>query len=199
MLNDEVRSSLHPGLMRIASAVPLVLACACAQAQPHPDSCQQQIPRSLADAADAAFPGYRTPLETDNAPDDIRNSLAHGGSACLGVAAGDFNGDGKKQYLLGLTARKGSAGLAVIALPHRGGWHFQKIPSGSEAARFQQYVRIGEPGKYSRSGSAAAPSRPGERAQLECRHAVALVGTIDAAGMAYCFEQGQWLHVLVSP
>jgi hypothetical protein len=185
-------------LMRTMAAVASLLACACAGAQPHPDSCQEQIPRTLANAAAAAFPGYRTPLETDNAPDDIQTSQAHGGSACLGVAVGDFTGDGKKQYLLGLTAQTGSAGLAVIALPHRGGWHFQRIRSGSEAARVQQYVRVGEPGKYARAALTKGPPGPAEGPGLDCPHSVALVGAIDAAGLAYCFEQGQWLHVTVA-
>jgi hypothetical protein len=184
--------------MRPAFAVAAMLACASASAQPHLDSCQAQIPRSLANALSAAFPGYRTPLESDNAPEDIRDSREHWGTECLGVATGDFTGDGKKQYLLGLAAIKGSAGLAVIAMPDRGGWHFQRIQSGSEAARFQQYVRVAEAGAYGRPADAAAPPGPGGRRQLNCRHSVALVGTLEGAGMAYCFEQGQWLHAPVS-
>src|SRR6266478_5957853 len=75
-------------VMRIAAAVFVVVLDTCANAQPRPDSCQALIPRSLARPLTAAFPGYRTPLETDNAPDDIEYSKAHGGTGCLGVATG---------------------------------------------------------------------------------------------------------------
>jgi hypothetical protein len=168
---------------------------ASAHAQTHPDSCQALLPRSLSDSLARAFPGYRTPLETDNAPDDIQRSLDHGGTACLGVGIADFTGDGKKDYLVGLTAEKGSAGLAVIALPVKGGWRFRRIRSGAEAARFRQYVTAVEPGRYERSKGLGLALEPGERQSIDCLNWGAKAGAVEAAGFVTCYEDGRWLYV----
>jgi hypothetical protein len=185
--------------MRIVAAVLLALAAGCAGAQPRPDACQAQIPRTLARAVAATFPGYRAPLETDNAPEDIRYSQTHGGAGCLGVAIADFDGEGKSDYLLGLTAVKGRGGLAVLAFPGRSGsWRFQKIRSGAEDARFLQYVEVVKPGTYIRAKSRTAPLGPGEKESVDCPHWGALVGTLEAAGVVYCYRDGRWVHVWVS-
>jgi hypothetical protein len=186
-------------VMRIAAAVFVVALDTCANAQPRPDSCQALIPRSLARPLTAAFPGYRTPLETDNAPDDIEYSKAHGGTGCLGVATADFTGEGKTDYVIGLTALKGSSGLAIIALPKKGGWSFQRIRSWTEDARYLQYVDVAQPGRYERTQTNSAPLGPGEKRSLECPHWGARVGTVEATGIVYCYESGQWFHVWVSP
>jgi hypothetical protein len=184
--------------MRIAAAVLLFLLGAHANGQPRPDSCQAQIPRSLADTLTAAFPGYRTPLETDNAPEDIQYNQAHGGTGCLGVGTGDFTGEGKKDYLIGLSALKGSAGLAVVALPRKGGWQFQRIRSWAEEARYRQYVEVVESGRYERTQGATARLGPGEKQWMDCSHSGAMVGTVEATAIVYCYEGGRWLHVWVS-
>ena len=183
---------------RIAAAVFFVFLNACANAQPQSDSCQAQIPRSLADALTAAFPGYRTPLETDNAPEDIKYNLAHGGTGCLGVGIADFTGEGKKDYLIGLTALKGSSGLAVVALPKKGGWVFQTLHSGAEDARYRQYVDVAAPGRYDRTRAEAAPLGPGEKKSMDCPNSGALVGTLETTGIVYCYSGGRWFHVRVS-
>jgi hypothetical protein len=187
----------EPAVIRIVAAVICLLGAA-AQAQPHPDSCQALIPRSLADSLARAFPGYRTPLETDNAPEDIRKDLQLGGTGCLGVDTADFTGEGKKDYVLGLTALKGSGGLAVVAVPTRGGWRFQRIRSRTEDARYQQYVRAAEPGRYDRPAALTTPLESGERASIECRNRAAMVGSIESTVIVYCHEEGRWLYVRTS-
>ena len=185
-------------MMRIATAVVLVLLGAGAEAQLRPDSCRAQIPRSLADALARTFRGYRAPLETDNAPEDINHSQEHGGTGCLGVRIADFTGEGKREYLVGLTALKGSSGLAVIAFPKKGGWRFQKIQSWSEGARFRQYVDAVPPGKYDRKAAQTAPLGPGETTSMNCPNWGALVGTVEATAIVYCYVGGRWMHVWTS-
>lgn len=181
-----------------ATAIMAAVIATCANAQLRGDTCQAQIPRSLANALAAAFPGYRTPLEYDNAPEDIQYNLAHAGSRCLGVAVADFTGDGKQDYLIGLTAVKGSKGLAVIALPRKGGWNFQRIKSWTEDARYQQYVDVVKPGRYDRAKARTAALGPGERRSMDCPNWGALVGTVQATGLVYCHDHGQWSHVWIS-
>jgi hypothetical protein len=185
----------HP---RFVAAILLIASCLCANAQPRGDACQAQIPRTLSNALAAAFPGYRTPLEYDNAPEDIQYSQSHGGNGCLGVATADFTGEGKKDYLIGLTAMKGSKGIAVIAMPRKGGWNFQRIASGTEDARFRLYVDVVEPGRHDRAKSVTAPLGPGEKQSMECANWGAMVGTVEATGIVYCYDHGRWSHVWVS-
>jgi len=185
-------------MVRIALVVLLVFTGAYARAQAPSDSCQAQVPRALGDALTRAFPRYRTPLETDNAPEDIQFHRAHRGSGCLGVGSADFTGEGKKDYLIGLTALKGSAGLAVIALPKKGGWHFQRVQSWTEDARYRQYVEVVPPGRYERAVAETAPLGPGEKQSMNCPNWGALVGTLEATGIVYCYIGREWLHVWTS-
>jgi len=182
----------------VAFALPLLSLASAATAQDIPDSCEEQIPRSLANALERAFPGFRKPLEYDNAPEDIAYSKSHGGRGCLGVATGDFTGEGKKDYIIGMTAKKGGGGLAVIVRPRKGGWSFQEIASWGKHRRVSQYVDVVPPGKYDRVESAAGALAKDERASLTCAHSGVQIGTIEATGVVYCFVDGQWLHVVVS-
>jgi hypothetical protein len=50
------------------------------------------------------FDGYRLAQEKDNLPGDVKYAKDHAESACLGVATADFDGDGKADYLIALTA-----------------------------------------------------------------------------------------------
>jgi len=185
-------------MLRYLLALGLALAGAPSLAQSHADACQNLLPRSLSDALARAYPGYRTPLETDNAPDDIEYNRDHGGSGCLGVGIGELTGEGKQDYVIGLTARKGRGGRVVIAMPRKGGWHFQDLRSGSEATRFLQYVEVVEAGRFDRPGSVTTPLQPGERAGLVCPHPAARVGTVEASATVYCYQEGRWLSVIVA-
>jgi hypothetical protein len=190
--------TFHLKALRLALAVLFFLSAGFAAAQGHADTCQEQIPRSLADLLAKTFPGYRAPLEYDNAPDDIAKNRNEGGNGCLGVGIADFTGEGKKQYVLGLTALKGSGGLAVIALPRKGGWRFQKIRSGTEDARFRQYVDVVEPGRYERSQSSSGIMGTDEKPLLDCPNSGARVGTLGGSSLVYCYVDGRWLHVRIS-
>jgi hypothetical protein len=183
--------------MRIATGIVLTLLCACANAQPRGDACQALIPRSLSRALATAFPGYRTPIEFDNAPEDMKADLSQGGNGCLGVAIADFTGEGKRDYLIGLTSVKGVKGMVVIALPRKGGWNFQTITSWAEDARYRQYVQVVKPGKYERSRSLTAALAPGEKQSIDCANWGALVGAVQQTGIVYCYDHGRWFHVWV--
>jgi hypothetical protein len=184
--------------IRIATGAVFAVVSMAADAQPRGDVCQALIPRSLSKALAAAFPGYRTPIEFDNAPEDMKYNQSHGGTGCLGVATADFTGDGKKDYLIGLTSVKGVGGLAVIALPRKGGWNFQKITTWAEDARYRQYVEVVKPGRYQRAKGLSAPLAPGEKQAMDCANWGALVGAIQQTGIVYCYDHGRWSHVWVS-
>lgn len=171
--------------MRVAGGVLFFALAVGAAPQARADACEGQIPRTLADALSRAFPGYRAPLEYDNAPEDIDRHKSRGGSGCLGVDTADLTGDGKKDYVVGMTSLKGNAGLAVVALPHKGGWSFVRLQHWAEHTRATQYVAVVPPGTY---GS------------IDCPNWAARVGTVEGSATVYCYmrARGQWLRVQVS-
>ncbi|HEY4037397.1 MAG TPA: hypothetical protein VGM15_01130 [Burkholderiaceae bacterium] len=184
--------------MRIGTGIVFALLSLSAGAQLRGDACQAQIPRSLSRALAGAFHGYRAPLEYDNAPEDMKADLSQGGTGCLGVAIADFTGDGKKDYLIGLTSVKGVKGMVVIALPKKGGWNFETITSWAEDARYRQYVRAVKPGRYKRAKDLTAPLAPGEKQSMDCSNSGALVGAVQQTGIVYCYDHGRWSHVWVT-
>lgn len=184
--------------MRTGLAILLMAVGTFAQAAQRVDSCQAQIPKKLAAAVVATFPGYRAPLETDNLPEDVEYNRTHGDSGCMGVAVADFNGDRNKDYLLGLAAVKGASGLAVIALSTKTGWEFQKIRSWVEDARVRQYVTAVKPGKHERTEALDGPLDTGEKDSMRCPSWGALVGATESTGIVYCYIGGKWSYVWVS-
>ena len=171
------------GCVRVATAVLFVVLVAGGVGQARADACEPLIPRTLANALAGSFPGYRVPLEYDNAPEDIDYSKSHGGTGCLGVATGDFTGDGKKDYVVGLTSVKGNAGLAVIALPQKGGWSFVRLQNWAERTRSSNYVSV---------------VQPGEHGSVACLHSGVRIGTFEAAATVYCYRDGRWMHAAVA-
>jgi hypothetical protein len=184
--------------MRTVATILLLVAVGASAQGTHTDACQAQIPSDLAAAVAASFPGYRTPFETDNLPEDVEYSRTHGGNGCLGVAVADFNGDRRKDFLLGLTALKGESGLGVVALATKSGWRFQEIRTWAEDARIRQYVEAVKPGKYDRTEALEGPLDIGERDSLQCSHWGALVGRTESTGIVYCYVGGQLAYVWVS-
>ena len=184
--------------MRLSIALCFVFFAAQAGAGPRTDSCSKSVPQSLASAAKLAFPGYRMPREIDNLPEDIKYNRRHGGSGCLGVAAADLNGDSRRDYVLGLAAKTGAEGLAVIALSDKEGWKFQKIRSWTEDTRARMYVSTVKPGKHERTASRDGPLEVGERESIQCPRRGALVGATESTGIVYCYINNQWPYVWVS-
>lgn len=162
------------------------------------DTCLAQVPQSLAKAVDRQFPEFRLPRVADNLAEDVAYDRQQGGTGWLGVAAADLDGNRPKDFVLGLTARKGTTGLAVIALATRRGWRFHAIFSGTEDVRARQYVAVTKPGTYTwskalqRTGSGAGPG------SMTCRHSGAMVGATESTAFVYCLVRGRWTFVQTS-
>lgn len=161
------------------------------------DSCAAQIPSSLKVALAKAFPNFRAPLATDNLEEDIEFDLKKGGKGCLGVAVADFDGDGTKDILLGLTALKGSGALIVVALAPGKDWKLESLDEWPEG-RISLYVKANTPGVYRRTKASDGPLEPGEVNPLTCPHSVAVFGATESSGVAYCYNNQRWQHVWIS-
>ena len=161
------------------------------------DPCEVQIPSSLKVAVGKAFPNFRAPLSTDNLAEDIEWDLKEGRKGCLGVAIADFDGDGTKDFLLGLTALRGSGALVVVALARGKNWKLETLSEWPEG-RDRLYVAVDKPGVYRRTEALDGPLEPGEIDPLRCLHSAAVFGATESSGVAYCYNNHMMRDVVDS-
>lgn len=159
------------------------------------DACRAQIPESLAIVAAKNFPSFDLPLVADNLPEDIDYNIKNGGSGCLGVAAGDFEGTGAQDYALALKRRNQKDSVTVIAILRNDKWHFKTISTGD--LRMRLYISAVPAGRYDASGVAEDPKAHGELDALKCPHSGIVTGETESTGIVYCMVSGKWKHVVV--
>ncbi len=180
-------------LNSIIGATLVLLACPL----PAADSCAVQIPSSLEVPLHNAFAKFRAPLSTDNLAGDIEWDLNAGRSGCLGVASADFDGDGTRDLLLGLTALSGSGALIVVALARGKNWKLETLDAWP-AGRSRLYVAVGKPGVYQRTEALGGALEPCEMDPLTCSHSAALFGATESTGVVYCYDNVKWQHVWIA-
>jgi hypothetical protein len=161
------------------------------------DACKALIPATLEAQLLERFTDYRLPRETDNSAEDIQYARDHSQSACLGVASADFDGDGRLDYLIGLTAKNGDGTFVLVALARDTGWEIHKLDAWKEG-RSRLYVSTEPAGTYNSVGDSDGPLEKGEVEKLVCPHEVAVFGATEASGVAYCFVNSRWKHTWIS-
>lgn len=183
--------------MRIIIAALLITFGVSALGATSKDACQAQIPEQLRVSLTTKFPGYRLSLVTDNAAIDDNGEITSRGSKCLGVAIADFDGDGSKDYLLGLTSLSDRGALIVVALTRGSTWEFHTLDRWNDY-RSSLYVATEKPGHFIRTEALDGPLEKGEKASMTCKNTVALFGSLESTGVVYCFSKGKWNHVWIS-
>jgi len=175
----------------------LLLASASSCAAADDDACRAQLPASLVSALRHDFPRARLPLVSDNLAEDIKFNKSRGGSGCVGVASGDFDGNGERDFAVGLTPPGDSAPIVVVALSNEGSWTLHPINSWVDH-RNRLYVDVAPPGRADRTPVAGGPLRPGERKSMMCPHEGVVVGATESTGIVYCLIKNKWFYVWVS-
>jgi hypothetical protein len=161
------------------------------------DACAPLIPPALQDQLQKRFSSYRLPRQTDNIAEDIQYAREHSGSACLGVAIGDFDGDGRADYAIGLTAKSGTGALIVVVLTRQNQWDIQELDRWPEG-RSRLYVAAEPARSYEMFGDSDAPLEKGGVEKLVCPHSVVVFGATGASGVAYCLTNSAWQHTWIS-
>ena len=158
------------------------------------DSCDALVPPNLQSILLSRFSEYRLPRESDNLNEDVRYARGRGGSGCLGVETGDFDGRGRLSYIVAMTARTGDGAVVLVAIPRGHTWAIHTLDV-LKTGRSRLYVSSMPAGSYDDVGDGP---EAGAEEHLACPHPLALFGTTEASGVAYCFLNGKWKHVWVS-
>ena len=160
------------------------------------DACRAPLRRSLIDALKSAFPKFRAPLVADNFAEDIAANRKSGGTGCLGVDSGDYDGDGTKDFAVVLTGEDGDSAVVVAALQRGKEWVLKALVR--ESGRKRLYVQTVPPGHYDATGSSEDPKETGGLETLTCPHSGILTGTTESTGVIYCLVSGSWKEVVVA-
>jgi hypothetical protein len=160
------------------------------------DACRAQLRPSLVDALKAAFPKFRAPLMADNYAEDIDTNRKSGGTGCLGVDSGDYDGDGTKDFAVVLTGEDGDSAVVVAALQRGKQWVLKTLVQ--ESGRKRLYVQTVPPDHYDATGSSEDPKETGGLETVTCPHSGILTGTTESTGVIYCLVSGSWKSILVA-
>jgi hypothetical protein len=178
----------------LASVLAIILSAL--SGQEARDACATDLPQAVKSAAARLFPGYRLPKQSDNLDEDIKFNLEHGGDGCLGVASGDFNGDGKKDFAF-LVAGKSKVWLAV-AMSRGESWLLEKVWfAGDTGDRIRLYVDTAAPGKFDDLGLSES-LEPGQVETFTSDNEVIVTGTTESTGIAFMRTPKGWVHVWIS-
>jgi len=176
----------------------LALAIAAGLSGTAKEACAPLIPSDLAAALSKAYPQYRLPRGDDQDQYNVRAQLERGGTGCLGVAEGDFDGDGRRDVALLLARKDGRRTRFVVALRGDPGWRLELIETSIEAIE-NQYVDVVAPGAYESGfyGEYGAPAA-NERKKIRSSTEGVETGTLESTASYYFRVNGQWVWLWIS-
>jgi hypothetical protein len=157
------------------------------------------IPHDLAPHLLKRFHGARLPSSQDSLRTDVEGDKKGGGTGCLLVTSGDFDGDGLVDVALLLPSRKpGGPTLLVAARRRPGGtWLIDALRSWDGDAR-GLFVSTVPPGEYATSEALPGSSEPNEVDRVVARYPGVASGLTEASGVAYFWDGARWVHVWIS-
>ena len=169
-----------------------------------PDPCTVAIPPDLAGALSPRFPGYSLPAASDNSPGEVEWDLKRGGDGCMGVANGDYDGDGREDRAVLLTSTEetrngGHRILLVVGFQQPAGWSLSVLRNVDYMTRGSAYVATVPAGEYRRTEAMAVPpTEPGEVEVVRSEVSAVATGNTEATQVVYVWKGGCWEHVWTS-
>ena len=169
------------------------------------DFCADRIPKDLQALILARFKTQRLPRSSEWRQEAIGYNEEKGGTGCLGITAGDFDGNRMQDFAALLAPRKPDGPTLLIAARRikGGSWMIEElrnwgtVPGSSLIGGL--YVETLPPGDYEMFGGLdSPPSEPGEVEKFHSQFAGIVSGGIEKSGVAYFFDGQRWVHVWVS-
>lgn len=155
------------------------------------DTCVSLIPPKLSQQLKAAFPAYRLPRATDQDAFNVNESLKRGGSGCLGVAVGDFDGDRQQDIALLLSAKSTVKTLVLVALRRSARWTLERI-DGWDGPISSYYVDTVTAGAYESPWYGESPPRPNELPSIKSATEGVAAGQLESTALFFFRVNGKW-------
>ena len=164
------------------------------------DACAKKLPSTLIDQLKARFPHHRVPVSSDNEPWAVSSDRRSGGDGCLGIAKGDFDGDGTIDFVVLLSPLADTISPLIVA---RGDSQTYRLDSlqVSTGPRRIFYVSALAPGRYKRTNILSDDSvalEPGEVAVFESSRPGLVTGALEDGSVAFFYDGRRWVHVWLS-
>jgi hypothetical protein len=181
--------------LRCVLSVGLLAAAGAGVAAPTSDACAGLLPATLVASLETAHPGFRAPREDDNEPDDVAYAMANAQRGCLGIDTGDFDADGRADFIVALASGDGSDGYAVVVgLARKRGWRVELL-SQHHRYRHRVFVETAGPGHFRRSEALEGPPSPGWPLAMTCARQAAMYGHTESTATVACRVRGRWIRV----
>jgi hypothetical protein len=161
------------------------------------DSCTEQVPTSLRSRLEGSFPGFYFPRESGNAPANVGAEHDRGFSGCLGVVAGDFDGDDSQDLAVAMTAADGEGAL-IVTISDAQGRAVMTTLDQQRRGRRALSLGTGRAGLYERTRAGIGGMRrlsAGEAERIDCAETVLIISASETSARAYCNAQGGWRWV----
>jgi hypothetical protein len=163
------------------------------------DACANKLPSSLIDQLKARFPHHRVPVSSDNEAWAVASDRRSGGDGCLGIAKGDFDGDGTIDFAVLLSPAGDTTSPLIVALGDSQTYGLDSLDVSTGPRRIY-YVSALVPGRYQRTKtlSDAVALEPGELAVFESKRPGIVTGALEDGAVAYFYDGHRWVHVWLS-
>jgi hypothetical protein len=191
--------------MMLAAITVIVAAQSADATAANRDPCSKFVPQALHSAIAGSYVGYRLVQVSDYDSDTIASERQfHKGSACLGVAAVDATGDGRKDYCFLLTSPTRHT-LLVVALSgsRRRPWRLATLHDFGGEGTGGSFQNTIEPGKYvDLFATDRAPdeyvAEQGRVRRYTSRRSGFVAGTIESSAIAFFYTGKRWVHLWLS-
>ncbi len=161
------------------------------------DRCASMIPDALRSDINRKFPTYRIPRVSDPSCEEVRRNLRSGGSGCLSVTEGDYDGDGRGDVAVILPSTTKPKGILLVVGRRvtAGAWEVEGLVSW-ERSIGSLSARTLRPESYQ-----ATPIIEGEELEAgEVRSVVSRVdgieiGLLESSSVGYFYDGRSWQYV----
>src|SRR5882762_5032868 len=114
------------------------------------DACANKLPSTLIDQLKTRFPHHRVPVSSDNEPWAVSSDRRSGGDGCLGIAKGDFDGDGTIDFAVLLSPSGDTTSPLIVAIGDSQTYRLDSLDVSTGPRRIY-YVSALVPGRYQRT------------------------------------------------
>jgi len=164
------------------------------------DGCAKKLPPALSAQLQSLFPQHRVPLSSDNPAWAVRMDKRGGGDGCLGIAEGDFDGDGATDFAVLLSPSGDTTSPLIVARSQAQGYRIDTLRVWTGVRQALYVSKVG-PSRQERTeilSDNSAALEPGEVVAFESKRPGVIGGVLESAAVVFFYDGKRWVHVWIS-